>query len=301
MYTTFAMILTFGGSIWSWADGRMITLYVVCAATFILFAVQQTLVLFTTRENRLFSIEFLHDRTLVLMFVCTCCLAGALYITVYYLPLFFQFVGGDSGVEAAVRLLPFICFYVFFVVLNGIFMLRWGYYMPWFLASGVFCTIGGALLYTSSTSLPNANIYGYWILVGIGMTAYQAAYSVVPTKVREDQIAEAMQFINAGQQGSTMIALTVGNTIYQNVAYNRLLPILSPAGYSDEDVTAAIAGARSAVLQSAPEDAKSAALDVLVEAIDDAYILIIVSGALMLICSLLMRREKISMNLVAGG
>lgn len=244
----------------------MIALYIVCAATVIAFAIQQTSVLFTTKENRLFPFGFLYSRILVLMFICTCCPAGALYITVYNLPLYSQFVGGDNGVEAAVQLLPFICFYIFFVVLGGFLMLRWGYYIPWFLVSGVFTTIRGTLLYTSSTILPYANIYGYCILVGIGMTVYQAPYSVVPSKVPEDQIAEALQFINAGQQGSTMIALTVGNTIYQNVAYHKLLPILVLAGYFNVDLTAAIAGAMSDVLQSAPAGVKNAALGVSIEA-----------------------------------
>lgn len=64
-------------------------------------------------------------------------------------------------------------------MLNSILMLRWGYYMPWFLASRARTT--------------NANIYGYSILVGIGITAYQAAYSVVPTKVLPDEVAEVIQ------------------------------------------------------------------------------------------------------------
>ncbi|EKG18978.1 Major facilitator superfamily [Macrophomina phaseolina MS6] len=301
MYTTFAMIFTFGGSIWPWGGGRMIALYVVCAATTIAFAVTQYFALFTTKQNRLFPGHFLRDRTLVLLFICCCCLGGALFVTIYYLPLYFQFVRNDNGVEAAVRLLPFICFYVFGVVLNGLLMLRWGYYMPWFLVSGVFATIGGALLYTSSADMANANVYGYSILVGIGMTAYQAAYSVVPAKVSPDEVAEVIQFINIAQQGSILIALTICNTVFQNVAYDKLLAILIPAGYSEVDVTAAIAGARSVVLQSAPPDVRSAALDVLVEAIDDAYTLIIVSGGLLIICALLMKREKITMELVAGG
>ncbi|KAH6651611.1 putative MFS transporter, partial [Truncatella angustata] len=288
MYTSFAMIFTFGGTIWPWDDGRIIALYVVCGTTFIAFAVQQTFALFTSKENRLFPVEFLSNRTLVLMFISTCCLSGALYITVYYLPLFFQFVGGDNGVEAAVRLLPFVCFYIFGVVLNGFLMIRWGYYMPWFLVSGIFSTIGGALLYTSSTEMPYANIYGYSILCGIGLTAFQAAYSIVPTKVGDNQIAEAMQFVNAGQQGSNLIALAMSNTIFQNVALTKLRPILIPAGFSEEDITAAMAGAKSTVLQSASEDVRAATLEVLVEAINDTYILIIVAGALVLICSLFM-------------
>lgn len=301
VYVTFVMIFTFGGSIWPWDGGRMIALYVVCGATAIGFAVTQYFVLFTTKERRLFPGHFLRDRTLVLLFICSTCLGGALFTTIYYLPLFFQFVRGDNGVQAAVRLLPFICFYVFGVVCNGYFMLRWGYYMPWFLGSGILLTIGGALLYTSSMAVSNATIYGYSILVGIGLTAYQAAYSVAPAKVRPDEVPDVLQFINIAQQGSTLIALTISNTVFQNVAFEKLMSLLIPAGYSEADVTAAIAGAKSTVLESAPPAVRQAALDVLVGAIDDAYTLIFISGALLVICSVFMKREKVTMELVAGG
>lgn len=42
-----------------------------------------------------------------------------------------------------------VVFYVFGVMPNGIFMVHRGYYMPWFLVSGILTTVGGALLYTS--------------------------------------------------------------------------------------------------------------------------------------------------------
>ena len=228
MYTAFAMIFTFGGSIYPWSDGQMIALYVAFAATLIAFALQQTFAILTSIENRIFPVEFLRNSTLILTFISTCCLSSALFITVYYLPLFFQFVGGDSGIQAAIRLLPFICFYVASVVFNGWFMVRWGYYMPWYLVSGVFTVIGGARLYTSSRDSPSANIYGYSILTAAGLTTYQAAYSVVPTQVREDQLAEVILFMNVGQQGSVLIALTIANTIFQNVAFSKLVELLVP-------------------------------------------------------------------------
>ncbi|KAI3317338.1 major facilitator superfamily domain-containing protein [Xylariaceae sp. AK1471] len=301
LYTAFALIFTFGGAIWPWGDGRMIALYVVLGVLTILFALQQSLLLFTTKKDRIFPCHFLRDRTMLLLFISTCCLGGGLFVTIYYLPLFFQFVRSDNGIQAAVRLLPFIIFYIFCVLLNGVLMLRFGYYMPWFLVSGVFTTIGGALLFTSSTAIPNANIYGYSILVGIGMVAYQAAYSVAPIKVSPDEVADAIQFINVAQNGSILIALAASNAIFQNVAFNKLVPVLTPAGYSMEDITAAIAGARSTVLQTASPEVKQAALDVLVQAIDYAYTLIIAAGGIMIICALLMRREKLVMEFVAGG
>ncbi|KAI1263591.1 major facilitator superfamily domain-containing protein [Xylariaceae sp. FL1019] len=300
LFTSFALIFTFGGAIWPWGDGRMIALYVVLTVTTGIFCVQQSMTLLTTEKNRLFPTHFLRSRTMMLLFITTASLGAALFIVVYYLPLFFQFVQNDTGVQSAVRLLPFIVFYIIGVIANGILMLRLGYYMPWYLASGVFTTIGGALLYTSSTSIPNSSIYGYSILVAIGMAAYQASYSIAPIKVAEDEVAEAILFINFAQNGAALIALAASNAIFQNVAFDRLSPILTPAGYSSEDITAALAGARSTVLDTAPPDVREAALDVLVQVIDYVYTLVIAAGGIMLICSLFMKREKLHMSLVAG-
>lgn len=81
----------------------------------------------------------------------------------------------------------------------------------------------------------------------------------------------------------------------------KLLAILGPAGFLKEDVTAMITGVRSIVLQSASPDMKHEALKVLVTAIDGTYILIIISGAILIACSMFMKRERITMQLHAGG
>lgn len=67
-------------------------------------------------------------------------------IPTYYIPLYFQFVRGDSALTAAVRLLPFIVLMVAFGFLNGGLMSKLGYYMPWYLAGGLLTTAGGALM-----------------------------------------------------------------------------------------------------------------------------------------------------------
>ncbi|ETS81935.1 hypothetical protein PFICI_06937 [Pestalotiopsis fici W106-1] len=301
IYTIFAMIFTFGGSIWDWSDGRMVALYVVFVMVAVAFTLTQYFAVLTTKENRIFPVQFLREPTMVLLLTCCTALSGALYVIIYYLSLFYSLVRNENGVQTALRLLPFVIFYVFGVMLNGIFMVRWGYYMPWFLVGGILITIGGALLYTSTIDTTNASLYGYSVLVGLGLTPFQASYFVAPSKVQPHEITEAIQFINIGQQGSILVALAICNTIFQNVTSQRLLTILVPAGYSEEDVTAAIFGARSAVLQSAPAELKQAALEIIVDAIDDSYILIIISGAILVVSAALMKREKISIQLQAVG
>lgn len=224
MYVTFAMIFTFGGSIWPWSDGRMIALYVVCGATTVGFGVTQYWAVFTTKSNRLFPCEFLRTRTLVLLFICSACLGGSLFVIIYYIPLYFQFVRADNGIRSAVRLLPFICFYVLGVILNGFLMLRWGYYMPWFFVAGVLTTIGGALMFSTNSYTSPSSIYGYSVILSLGMTAYQAAYSVIPAKV------SPIQFINVAQQGSILIALSICSTVFQNTVFFPITPNTKPGG-----------------------------------------------------------------------
>jgi hypothetical protein len=83
-------------------------------------------------------------------------IADALQIPTYYIPLYFQFVRGDSALTAAVRLLPFICLMVVFGFANGGLMSKFGYYMPWYLAGGIFTTIGGALMSMFHSSFQTA-------------------------------------------------------------------------------------------------------------------------------------------------
>lgn len=293
LYTAFAMVFTFGGSIWSWDDGRIIALFVVCGILLVAFIIQQLFSVMTTKERRIFPCQFVRDRTLVLLFICSACLGGALFVTIYYIPLYFQFVDGDNGIEAAVRLLPFICFYIFSVILNGWLMPRFGYYLPWYLTSGIFTTIGGALKYTTNIHTSPAESYGYSILIGIGMTTYQAAYSVATVRVAPEEVAAVIQYINVAQQGSILIALTICSAIFQDIAYDRLINILGPAGYSTADIQAAIAGARSKALTSAPADLRAATLEVLISVIGDCYLLVVVSGALLIICAACMHWERL--------
>lgn len=74
-------------------------------------------------------------------------------VPTYYIPLYFQFVRGDSALTAAVRLLPFIILMVAFGFLNGALMSKLGYYMPWYLGGGVLTTIGGALMSTNTKEI----------------------------------------------------------------------------------------------------------------------------------------------------
>ncbi|EAW11659.1 putative MFS transporter [Aspergillus clavatus NRRL 1] len=285
MHVSFILFIVFGGVMWPWTDGRNIALYVVAAVTLIAFALSQYFCVLTDKENRLFPGEFLRNPTMIALYVLMACGGAALFVAVYYIPLYFQFVHGDSGIMSAVRLLPFICFYVATILLCGWLMPKTGYYVLWYLLSGIFMVIGSATMYTVKYDTKVANIYGYSILLGLGMATTQAAYAVGPSLVTPDRVAESIQFMNIGQGQSQLLGLAIASAIFQSETLSGLNALLAGKGYSQGDIQGAIAGARSTLLTELPADLKTKALDVIVHSIDDVYVMAIAAGALYVIAS----------------
>ncbi|KAI9845252.1 MAG: hypothetical protein M1837_005008 [Sclerophora amabilis] len=294
VYTSWIMALTFGGVQWPWSDGRTIAVLVVFGVTFIAFCISQKYSILTSRERRIFPGELLRSRSMVLLHILTACSATALFVPIYYIPLYFQFAKGDTAMEAAVRLLPFIMLLVAFTIINGGAMPRFGYYMPWFVFSGVTILIGGALMTTVKAETSTANIYGFTILIGVGGGATtQAAYSIAPAKVPGHQVPSAISFVNVAQIGAIVIALTVSGTIFQNMSFNGISSVLAEENLSAEEIRSVITGAQSTVFAELSPELRTAAVDVLVKVIGRIYYLVVVAGALCLLCSVFLKREKL--------
>lgn len=240
---------------------------------------------------------------MVLLYILTATAATALFVPIYYLPLFFQFVHADTAIRAAVRLLPFILVVVFFTIVNGGAMPKFGYYMPWFVFSSVLILIGGALMTTIHPGTSVAKIYGYTILIAAGAgSTTQAAYSIAPAKVHDaGDIPAAVAFINVAQIGAIVIALTISGTIFQNLSFNGLTEALRSLNLSPSDIRSAISGSQSTVMQNLDPVSKAAALNVITAAINRVYLLVVAAGALGLVCSLALKREKLFMTTHAGG
>lgn len=190
---------------WEWDSGRTIATFVACFVISIVFAIQQYFSILTTPEHRLFPIEFLKSRSMILLHIATAASGTALFVPVYYIPLLFQFVKGDNGLDAAVRLLPFVMVDIFFIIAGGVLMMKIGYYLPFFVWSGVFTIIGAALMYTVTSTTSASAIYGFSVLIAIGAgPTSQAAYSIAPAKVLPHQIPAAIGFINVAQIGGVV-------------------------------------------------------------------------------------------------
>lgn len=292
------MAVNFGGIVYAWDSGRIIGLFITSGICFILFGLQQAFTVFTTKDRRIFPVEFLRSKTMIILFSETASASTGTFLPIYFIPLYFQFVRNDSALEAGVRLLPLVCFLVFGCVLNGAVMSATGYYFPWYIGGGLLTVIGSALLYTVDEGTSTGKIYGYSILVGFGAGSIaQASYSVAQGKVHPEKIPLAIGFITCAQIGGATIALSISNTVFLNESTRKISNILPnvPRG----QIQAAIAGAGSAFLKSLDQATRARVTHAVVDSMSKIYVMGITAGALAALLGLLMKREKLFMK--AGG
>ena len=86
------LALQFGGNQYAWNSGQVIGCFVTFGVVLIMFAFSQTLWMpGQTKQTRLFPVEMIFARTPVLLFILTATGTTAVFLTIYYIPLYFQF------------------------------------------------------------------------------------------------------------------------------------------------------------------------------------------------------------------
>ena len=294
------MAVSFGGVTYPWNSGKIIGLFVCSGVLFILLGFQQVYTVLTTTSRRIFPVEFFKSRTLLILFAMTAAGGTAIFIPIYMLPIFFQFTRGDSALDAGVRLLPFIMLMIVAVMTNGAVMSKQGLYMPWYTAGGILVIIGGALLYTVDQETSVAKVYGYSILVGFGDGLFaQASFSVAQAIVDPSMAASAIGFITCAQVTGVTIALAIANSIFLNKSTESIGEILP--SLSKDQIQNAIAGAGSAFVETLPKDIQERILTAIVSSMSKTYVLVIVAGAVALLLSLGMKRERLFMQAGHAG
>ncbi|KAH9208866.1 major facilitator superfamily domain-containing protein [Leptodontidium sp. 2 PMI_412] len=288
------MAISFGGITYPWSSGKIIGLFVCSGVLFTMLGIQQVYTIFTTTSRRIFPVEFLKSRTILILFAMTSAGGTAIFLPIYMVPIFFQFTRNDTALEAGVRLLPFIFLMVFAVIGNGAILSAYGYYMPWYTLGGILVVTGGALMYTIDVDTSVSRVYGYSIVVGFGTGLFaQASFSVAQATVEPELITSAVGFITCAQVSGVTIALAIANTVFLNksqAAISAILPDVPTAV-----IQAAITGAGSAFVATLSNAVKREVLAAIVTSMSKTYILVITAGALTTLLSLAMKRERLFM------
>ncbi|RDW79382.1 MFS multidrug transporter-like protein [Coleophoma cylindrospora] len=295
--TTLLMGIAFGGVQYPWGSGSTISLFVVAGVVFVGLAIQQTYALATTQDRRLFPLEFLKSKEMVILFIQIACSGTVTFVPIYFIPLFYELARGDSALQAGLRLLPFILLLVTMNMVNGFGMGRFGYYMPWFTGGSALVVISSALLYTIDENTSNSAIYGYTSLLGIGCGACsQAAYSIAQALVAPDIVHLAIGFISCGQIGGAGIGVAISDAVFLNTAQNSISKLLPDVDLAI--IQEIISGIQNDYYDSLSPTEKAAIVTAMVSSFDKVFVLAITGGAVALVLSLFMNRGKLNLSSV---
>jgi hypothetical protein len=240
---------------------------------------------------------------MVLLYVATGGAAAANAVTLYYVPLFFQFTRNDSALQAAVRLLPFIVLFIFCVMLAGGLLPVIRRYNIFYIIGGALALTGGALMFTINASTSVSRIYGYEVLIAAGTgLVFQNAYAVAAAKVSPSDRSNAIGFINVAQIGTIAIALAIAGSLFQNLGFSALKDSLASFQLPDDLVRSALAGTISPIFSGAVDQRIAPiAIVTVAQTIQRVFGTVMAGGAVVFVSSFLMRWERIELEMVAGG
>lgn len=296
----FTLALSFGGNQFSWNSGVVIGLFVACGVLAIFFGLSQTIMPGQTKERRLFPVHYFLRKDMVLLSIATGAGSCAMFVAIYYIPLFFQFTRGDTAIKAAVRLLPLIILAVVTTVASGATLSMTGLYTPGYIIGSILVIIGYGLLHSITPTTSDAAIYGYLSLIGLGTGSFvQLAFAVAQAINLKIETEAAISFIMQGQLLGIVVGLTIAGSVFITHATEGLAALFP--NLPIQQVKDAIAGTNAVLLKALPLELQEKALDIIVRSMDRVFILGITAGAVAFVCGVLLTQKRLDMKNGAAG
>ncbi|KAJ6436706.1 retrovirus polyprotein [Purpureocillium lavendulum] len=262
----FAVAVTFSGPIWEWNSAGSIALWIVFGGTLMLWATQQYLCVFTTRQERALPLHMLSRLDLLPLWIASAC-AGSIYaITLIYTPLFFAFTRGADALRQSLLLLPFTIPFIVALLLTGALLPVVRRHKPFYIAGGIVTAASSAAMVASlaDRTSSDARIMGLEALIGLGLgMLFQHGVgicNVINKKRRRSVRVDGVALCNLAQFGGIAVTLAIAGSVFQNVGFSLLEDAVGSASISKHEIREALSGV-SSTLWREPELSEVAVLE----------------------------------------
>jgi MFS family permease len=164
---SFILALQYGGQTLPWNDKTVIGLIVGFVVIFIVFGFWE----FYNGERSMIVPRLFRRRDVWVPSLFIFLFAGAYFVVIYYLPIYFQSIDNTSPTDSGVRNLPLILSVTVATVVSGVFITATGIAAPVAVGGAAVATIAAGLLYTLDIGTSTGKWIGYQILGGFGWGA----------------------------------------------------------------------------------------------------------------------------------
>ncbi|KAF3480958.1 major facilitator superfamily transporter [Arthroderma uncinatum] len=221
------LALQWGGTTYSWGNGRIIGLFVVFAILLIAFIIIQI----WRKEDATVPPRIFVQRSVLSAFWFTICIGSSMMTIIYYLPLWFQAIKGVSAVKSGIMNLPMILSLVIGVIMSGGLVTAIGYYAPFMIACCILSSVGAGLLTTFMPDTGHAKWIGYQVIYGLGLGMGMQQGSVAcQTVLSKADVPVGSSLIFFAQQLGGTVFIAVAQNIFTNKLTSGLqhIPGLNP-------------------------------------------------------------------------
>ncbi|KAL6715950.1 hypothetical protein ACLMJK_006912 [Lecanora helva] len=225
--TSFLIPVTWGGVSYAWDSWRTLVPLLVGVAGLVAFVLFEELV----AKEPLIRMDIFKNRTNAASYFSLSLHGMILWSMLYYLPLYYEAVKGETAIVAGVSLFPQTFTVAPAAVVTGILIgrigkYRWAIWIGWILT-----TLGVGLLCYLKVDTPTVSWIFLNLVSGLGMgMLFPAMTFPVQAATASKDVAFAVALYSFFRAFGQAIGVAIGGTIFQNEMKKKLLtyPLLAP-------------------------------------------------------------------------
>ncbi|KAI0073239.1 MFS general substrate transporter [Panus rudis PR-1116 ss-1] len=222
-------------------------------------------------------------------------LLATLFISIYYLPLWYQ-INGRSSIQSGIDILPLMLSFVIAAALSSgittLMIFQWtGYFWHVIVGFPLLAIVGSALLFTVTSTTSPARMLGYQILLGVGIGgSYQWTYVAIQADWADqpEETTKASGILTFIGNFGGLIGLSIAGAIFNNNIQTQLnhIPGLTP------ELAAAIRQSIT-VIPSLPDALQADVRAAAVRALRPIFLIGVVFSALGTICAIFIKNHNL--------
>jgi hypothetical protein len=218
--TCLLLALQWGGGTYPWSNGRIIALFVVFGLCMIGFCAIQA----WKQESATVPPRILKQRSIAAGAWFTFFMGAPFLAVVYYLPVWFQAIKGDSPIRSGLSTLPLMLSLVFGTIISGALVSRIGVYKPFMIISAILVPLGAGSLSLLKQTTSHSMWIGLQVLFGFGVgIGFQQPNVAAQTVLQRADVPTgiAVIFFSLGMGATVSVAMA------QSIVDNQLISGLS--------------------------------------------------------------------------
>ncbi|KAG2224336.1 hypothetical protein INT45_006736 [Circinella minor] len=238
----FLLATQWGGTQYSWTSPIILGLYGGC----VLLAILTILLSRDTSENRnsnttmtmttnnikrkrepILPLHLFKIRDQVMTYIMALTFCMAMFMNVYYLPIYFQVANGDTPLIAGIELLPFLVPVDLISILSGYLVATTGHYRMMFWFGNALIAIGGGLESTLLAGTQHLQQVFYLMITGAGVgfciQKYPSVVSsfaklyMLPLKPMQRPVTAAISLVSFFGHFGFASGIAIGGAIFKNM------------------------------------------------------------------------------------